>query len=496
MLRVLMLVLIIFSSPALYGKYRAAQRDFVKGNYRKAAARFFQVMNYPKARGDKIKSEWGLARSLQKIGFYYSASKYYSIIVRRGVSKKNIFFRKAFEQLGEINSTINLGQSHIVQLLKTRVTPSRIPGAARGFYFHYQGIEAFYDKNYSKARAAFRKVPAGSSYYTKSLFYLGILANMDKLYGRAISYFMKVKSNADTEWQQESANINIARVHYEAKRYRQALRFYAEIPRESDNWLQALFEGAWAFFLMKKYNNTLGNIHTFHSPFFINRFYPETYVLQAITFLSLCRYDNVKLSMQNFKKRYTPVFKDLRKLINRYRGDYSKFFMLIKKYRRGSLDSYKYAHSILDSLSRRDIYKEALTTIRFSTREIDRLENASRAWLVSGLIDELKSFLAKKRSVAMNNAGVKLIRGAQESIEYLTELYNQTRFIKAELLLGKVDKLRLLLRVTSAEKKVRFIGGMQEITMKSDLEFWPFENEYWEDELGGYVYDIVSSCKK
>ena len=319
---------------------------------------------------------------------------------------------------------------------------------------------------------------------------------MDKLYGRAISYFMKVKSNADTEWQQEIANLNIARVHYEAKRYRQALRFYAEIPRESDNWLQALFEGAWAFFLMKKYNNTLGNIHTFHSPFFINRFYPETYVLQAITFLSLCRYNNVKFSIQNFKKRYTPVFKDLRKVINRYRGDYGKFFILIKKYRKGSLKSYRHAHAILDSLSRRDIYKEALTTIRFATREIDRLEDASRMWLVSGLIDELKTFLVKKRSVAMNNAGVKLIRGAQESVEYLTELYNQTRFIKAELLLGKVDKLRSLLRVTAAEKKVRFIGGMQEITIKSDLEFWPFEGEYWEDELGGYVYDIVSSCKK
>lgn len=488
--------LAILIAPVVQANYRSAQRDFVKGNYRKAAARFFQVMNYPKAKDEKIKSEWGLARSLQKLGFYYSASKYYSVIVRRGITRENIFFRKAFEQLGEINSIVNLGQSHIVQLLKTRVTPSRIPGAARGFYFHYQGVESFYDKDYGKARAAFRKVPAGSSYYTKSLFYLGIIANMEKLHGRAISYFMKVKSNADTEWQQEMANLNIARVHYEAKRYRQALRFYAEIPRESDNWLQALFEGAWAFFLMKKYNNTLGNIHTFHSPFFINRFYPETYVLQAITFLSLCRYDNVKLSIQKFKKRYTPVFKDLRKIINRYRGDYRKFFVLVKKYRKGSLRSYRHAHAILDSLSRRDIYKEALTTVRFSTRELDRLEDASRVWLISGLTDELKSFLVKKRSVAMNNAGVKLIRGAQEAVEYLTELYNQTRFIKAELLLGKVDKLRSLLRVTSAEKKVRFIGGMQEVTLKSDLEFWPFENEYWEDELGGYVYDIVSSCKK
>ena len=81
---------------------------------------------------------------------------------------------------------------------------------------------------------------------------------MEKLYGRAISYFMKVKANSDSEWLQEIANLNIARVHYEARRYRQSLRYYAEIPRESDNWLQALFEGSWAFFFDEKIQSHFG----------------------------------------------------------------------------------------------------------------------------------------------------------------------------------------------------------------------------------------------
>ena len=488
--------LVILSAQTSFSNFKSAQRDFAGKKYKKSAAKFFQIMNYPKNAKEKLKSEWGLAKSLHSLGFYYSASKYYSVIVRRGAKPRNVYFRKAFEELGEINSIINLGEAHIVQLLKTKVNPSKIPGIARGFYFHYQGVNAFRNGNYQLAKAAFQKVPSSSSYHIKSLFFLGILSNMDKLYGRAISYFMKVKSNSDSEWLQEIANLNIARVHYEARRYRQSLRYYAEIPRESDNWLQALFEGSWAFFLMKKYNHTLGNIHTFTSPFFHNRFYPEIYVLQSITFLNLCRYDEVKASINKFKDRYTPVFKDLRKLINRYRSDHAKFFRLIKKYRDGSLKSYRNAHVVIDSLSRRDNYKEALTTVRFSTRELERLENANQLWLRSGLIDDLKAFLIKKRSISMSSAGAKLLEGARESIEYLTELYNQTRFIKAELLLGRVDKLRSLLKVSSAEKKANFIGGMREIARKSELEFWPFEEEYWEDELGGYVYDIVSSCKK
>ena len=77
---------------------------------------------------------------------------------------------------------------------------------------------------------------------------------------------------------------------------------------------------------------------------------------------------------------------------------------------------------MVDSLSRRDIYKEALTTVRFSTRELERLESANQLWLRSGLIDDLKAFLIKKRSVSMSSSGAKLLEGARESIEYLTEL--------------------------------------------------------------------------
>ncbi|MEY2987598.1 MAG: hypothetical protein RJB13_1119, partial [Pseudomonadota bacterium] len=36
--------------------------------------------------------------------------------------------------------------------------------------------------------------------------------------------------------------------------------------------------------------------------------------------------------------------------------------------------------------------------------------------------------------------------------------------------------------------------GMKELDLKRQLEFWPFEQEYWEDELGAYVYNIDSRC--
>ena len=38
--------------------------------------------------------------------------------------RRKSFFRQAMEELGKINSTVSLGQSHVVQLFKTKIDPS------------------------------------------------------------------------------------------------------------------------------------------------------------------------------------------------------------------------------------------------------------------------------------------------------------------------------------------------------------------------------------
>jgi hypothetical protein len=36
---------------------------------------------------------------------------------------------------------------------------------------------------------------------------------------------------------------------------------------------------------------------------------------------------------------------------------------------------------------------------------------------------------------------------------------------------------------------------LQELNINDELEYWPFEpSEYWEDELGYYVYNLPSRC--
>ncbi len=495
-----LLLAVSFVAEPAFANYRAAlafqgRRDFIS-----AASAFFQAYTSPQGPGEKEKAEWGLAQSLQKLGFYYSASKYYSVIVRRGPKDKNAFFRQAMEELGKINTTVNLGQSHVVQLFKTKIDPSSIPGPARGFYFYYLGIEAFNRRKFEQANSYFTKVPSGSPYTVKAMFHMGVIANLRGSHSKAISYFEKVRSSAGSneqaDWIKEQANLNIARVNYEVKRYRSAIEYYAQIPRESDNWLQALFEAAWTFFMMQKHNNTLGTIHTIHSPFFENRFFPESYILQAITFLRLCRFKQVKTSLARFKGRYQGVFQDLKKLLDNYKTNSKGFFKLVYDYRTGSLNDYKRSWAILDALSRTDIYKEAGQTVRFSDNELGRLSRYQGRWGSNGLMEELTGFLRNKKTAAVKDAGARLFEKTSGYYAYLKELSDQTILINSEIALGRVDALREKLQVGTADKKANFIGGLQALNVSQDLEYWPFEGEYWEDELGGYVYNIESLCKK
>ncbi len=490
----------LLSAPLAHANYAAATQNYQARRYSVAAGLYFQSYSYSKTREEKRASEWFLAQSLQQLGLFYSASKYYSVIVRRGYNDGNPYFRKALEALGNINRTLNLGQSHIVQLFKTKVDPAAIPQAARGFYFYYLGSEQFSRKSYEKAEDFFQRVPAGSPYYVGAQFHLGVIANLSGQHSRAVSLFERVRAGVSprgkTQGMWEMANLNLARIHYETRKFPMSLQYYREIPRDSDKWLTALWEASWAFFMMQDHNNALGVIHTIHSPFFENRFYPESYILQSITHLRLCRFEQVKSSLKGFKERYQAVFKDVQAMMEQNRGKPKEFFRLVYDYRVGTLRSYQAAFPILDEVSRSDAYKEASDTIRFSTAEANELSRYAGAWKSSGLLDELQNFLSSKKSVAASDAGRRLFDEARTHYETLKDLSDQSGLIQAEMLLGKVDQLRSQLNVGTANKKtIEFIGGLQPLNLADDLEYWPFQpSEYWEDELGYYKYNIESKC--
>ena len=237
-------------------------------------------------RRERLNGDW--LRVFSDLGLLYSASKFYSIIVRRGRRPDNPFFRDALEELGKINYKISLGQAHVTNYLKRK--------------FHHQMfrqlLEVFIStikesKNLitidTKSDKVFKKVPSRSPYYMQAIFHLGVVSNLAGRHGKAINYFEKVVAmTRGNLFKKLERKLGLTLLVFTLRRkgLQRSISYYGRVSRNSENWLDALWESSWAFFYMQKFNNTLGNIHTIHSPFLVTGSIPKLIFFKLLLSLS------------------------------------------------------------------------------------------------------------------------------------------------------------------------------------------------------------------
>lgn len=466
-----------------------------RGDFFGAARIFYQVAS--SSTGEtKQDAEMLLGQALEQARFPYGAAFFYSRLVSLGPRGKH--FRGALDALSQLNSKVPLGRASISGLFQVNVDQIEIPPASKGFYHYFRGLEAFDagpDKpaNLRRAKSEFDRVPAGSPYFAPSQFYLGVVFSILKNSDSALDAFKRAQRSSNDNVRQ-LATINLGRVYYERKEYRASFENYSKIPRDSDLWLQSLFEGAYGFFMIQKHNNTLGNLHTLTSPFFDRRFFPETYILRAITYLRLCRVDEVDRSLKQFQERYKPKFSGLNGLLKTYRRQNTGFYDLVARYSNTrSMKEFSEAIDIVDSVSRTESFKEGQAVVRNVEREKALLR--SRGSRLEALSDVLKGYYNELRKKTAERTGQQAYDHALQLFRYLQDLSNQTRLINLERQAVITDSIREEYQgEEDGADKTDWGEGMRPLNLKQQLEYWPFEGEYWEDELGAYVYNIDSKC--
>ena len=187
--------------------------------------------------------------------------------------------------------------------------------------------------------------------------------------------------------------MNIARIYYAEKSFEKAIEYYAKIPRNSENWLPSLLEASWAFLLLKKANNSLGNVHTLKSPFFSDRFFPEAYIVEAISYLRMCRYEATKRSVNLFNKKYSILSKDLRDVLNRNVKSPSSLVRAVYQY--STSDGSKKRRpswEIFEHLSRTPANKQVVKTTMVVDDELMRIKILVPIGVGSGLLRPLQNF--------------------------------------------------------------------------------------------------------
>ena len=289
------------------------------------------------------------------------------------------------------------------------------------------------------------------------------------------------------------ANLALGRLFFSTRQYGVSVRYYDLIDDQNPDWLQAIFEVSWVYFQLRQYPRALGNLHTLTSPYFTDQYFPESRVLQALILFYNCRYGDALGVVKEFVQDYYPLLKELRAQLNQY-PDPNAFYAWLARLSRASDAKFseRFKRIFNAALADRKLRRKFafITVLNKELAAIDALEkqNPSSKVFLTGLKGELKSY----RSLVVGEAGslaqARLTRVLKELKQHLAGALK----IKGETLKAQRNALSSDVRAEQAAAA----AATFEFAVDEEHVEWPFLGEYWKDELGSYIYDIKSECKK
>ena len=372
---------------------------------------------------------------------------------------------------------------------------------------------------YNEALAAFSKVDRRSKYYVPAQFFSGITYVQLRQSKPAVQAFQRilgaieegVEGVEDEARMRDLAYLSMARTFYSASvkldeatnsptvdqtRLSAAVKYWNKVDVASEYWLDALFEESWAYFMAGDYSHALGNIHTIQSPYFPNSYYPEADVLKAVIYFANCQYDDATIIVAQFRQKYDPIQTDLRKILDKFKkGNDAEgeeaFYKFLKQVREGKADLNPRIKPIVENaLSDRQLLRN-LEYVRVLDDETTKLKKAPGGFQQSKAGEFEKDALTDARKFAINQAGDLARARYQRNVDDLDDRINDAQKIMIDITAaqrGQLEQAAAGAQVTQAESHVNIVKPDEEHVI------WPFNGEYWRDELGFYRQTITSKC--
>jgi tetratricopeptide (TPR) repeat protein len=424
-------------------------------------------------------AEVELARALDRLGLTYSAFSMYGEILATGPTHPHYLDAVA----GAVAAADRMGDEVLAPNVLARAYDdswSRLPPAVAGRANTLVALLAYRAGKYDDADAALRRVPEAAM--TPQARYLSGLVQQRKDPEAALKSFRAVLPGAD-EPLKELTDLAIGRTLYALKRFEEASQAYAQLPRFSRHWDEALFEGAYADLQAGDAGAALGKLHSLHSPHLSDEFAPESLNLAAIIYHQRCLYPSVRGILARFDRDYLPIRDRLRTLVQAKLSVDDQFRLLDAR-------DDRLPKPLKKHLLKNERIAGMLAFIGRLDAEAARIRGdgeLTRSALGRELIERIDA-----QRTQMAQLGGKFVEGR------LRDLLRTLEMLDA-------DKEIIGFETTKGEKEMlekRFDPKTQLAAQslgrprmpQGGYEYWPFDGEYWPDEIGWYRYTIKDAC--
>jgi len=379
------------------------------------------------------------------------------------------------------------------------------------------GRYKYRNRQFEESIRLFQKVDRRSEYYVKAQFFTGVSYVQLRKAVPAVKAFQRIEKALDEgvegvedeDRMRDLAYLSMARTYYSSsitldaetnaptvnsQKLSAAVKYWNQVDKTSEYWLDALFEESWAYFMAGDYPRSLGNIHTLSAPYFPNSFYPESEVLKAIIYFTNCNYDAATTVVARFNLRYTPIKDELEKILKHYKGENREdaFFKFLLDVREGKGDIPPSVRPIVEiALSDRQLLRN-IDYVKLLEEEDKRFKKSPSDFQSSGLGMEVADALKLARDLAVRQAGELALGRYQRYVDELNEHLRNGEKILIDITAAQRNLLDEKLQTNQVSKAEAKIFGV----VKPDEEhvIWPFNGEYWRDELGFYRQVVESAC--
>jgi hypothetical protein len=286
----------------------------------------------------------------------------------------------------------------------------------------------------------------------------------------------------------DKALLQLARLAYARGDDARAQAMYGRVSRAAPEWLDALFESSWSHFRRGQDEKALGNLLTLHAPFFQGRYFPESHVLKALVLYENCRYGDARRALNEFETRYRPVHDGLAQALQAMPTAQAAAETLASGPERLLARLPEPSRPEVGRLLSTPELRLAVEQVARMAAELDSMDRRGPAFRASALAMAVVPLVRAARLDLLQRAGDRARGALLNERGELRELLGQALRLDFEIA-GR--EMELAAEPPAPAPAARRRPPPQ---VGDDEQLWPFQGEYWRDELGSYQFLLGERC--
>ncbi len=493
-------------------------------DYWTSAIGFFKVTQEPQLRGIHDTATFYFAESLYRLGMYKPCTYLLSNDILFKGPDNSQYFTPALIRLLMI--TYETGDEDVIFAVLSSVELTSFPQKFQNELVYLLGRMYFQQGQIDEAYIKFSQVQENSVFYAKANYFRGIIEIKRKEYDKAKTTFDMIQrlpevavEFGESQKVKEMSKIATGQLYYAAGHdagdedkdeiFYTAIRYYDRVSRSNVRWFDSLFQKTWAATLIGRFDVSLGTSLTLASPFFDTRFIPETHLIEAITWFQLCRYREADRKLKWFFRHFEPMEQGTATYLAEWRSKPSEtvfddmVWQYKEAYRNPNKQTTALSIQILTHLLNDSSFTKMYLHIQQFDKEFAIMENAPKEFLATSFHETTVRRMERQQLNLRKRAGKYLLRGLSETHRMLRNLIGNAQNVDVEVSSAMMEQAQKRdIQGLDIEVDMMGVGEISEEmeklrtpAVRDDFQWWPFDGEYWYDELGYYLMTVDQKCE-